>query len=697
MRKENRVVKVEIMNMYVQLAILAIVPLSVSVLVFLFDDRTKLKKIPYPVRQIIIGIIFGMVTVFCSEMGVEVNGAVANTRDAAILCAGLIFGGPAGIIAGIIGAVERWFSVSWGGGEYTRLACTLACLISGFLSAFLHKFVYERKIPSKFQGMIVAVGVEIIHLGLVFWTRSDNMQQTLFIVKAVSFPMIAINAITVFCAVGVVFLIKTGKFSFLVKKEERTISEIFQNRFLLVMVVAFAFTSLFTTIVQKNLAIQNTERLLNTTIKDVEYDIKNGLPPVENRHVGEDGSVIVFKDGVINTGTYVESEGFMPGDILGIVEKEEENELFSLEKNGHTFYASYMNAFDGSVILGIYPEETANFNLELTLYSNGYIEVLVFFVIYLCVFFVVKNNLAKKMDKINEKLSLISAGNLDEKIEIRDTKEFAGLSDDINSTVDKLKEYIDDAQKRIEAELIVAKSIQESVLPNVHPYFSQRKEFEIYATMRTAKEVGGDFYDFFDVDEDNFAFLIADVSGKGIPAAMFMMNAKNVIRNLIEEKYPADEVFTMANNRLCENNEYDMFVTAWLMIVNKKSGDAVYVNAGHNPPVLKHKDGEFEFLKSRPDLVLAGMEDIRYSKKEIKLQKDDILFLYTDGVTEGTDAKENLYGEDRLCNILNEILKENPETSMENICIKVNDNLKSFVGEAPQFDDITMLAFRFTN
>ena len=276
-------------------------------------------------------------------------------------------------------------------------------------------------------------------------------------------------------------------------------------------------------------------------------------------------------------------------------------------------------------------------------------------------------------------------------VDVRSHEEFDALSNDINSTVDTLKRYIADAAARIDAELAFAKAIQHSALPSVFPPYPTRKEFDIWATMHTAKEVGGDFYDFYFVDEDTLAFLVADVSGKGIPAAMFMMTSKTLLKSYAESDMSVEEVFTSANEKLCEGNDAGMFVTAWMGLLNVRTGLVTFANAGHNPPLVRHGDGSFTYLKSRPGFVLAGMEGIRYRKNELQLQPGDMLYLYTDGVTEATDASNELYGENRLAALLD----TSTDADAQHICAAVKADVDAFVGEAPQFDDMTMLCLAY--
>ena len=209
--------------------------------------------------------------------------------------------------------------------------------------------------------------------------------------------------------------------------------------------------------------------------------------------------------------------------------------------------------------------------------------------------------------------------------------------------------------------------------------------------MIAAKEVGGDFYDFYKLSDTTVAFLAADVSGKGIPAAMFMMTAKTIIKDLAERGLAVNEIFTQANEKLCENNESGMFVTAWMGILDLTTGQVKFANAGHNPPLLKRANGTFEYLKTRAGFVLAGMEGVRYRIGELTLYPGDRLFLYTDGVPEATNTENQLYGETRLLDFMN----RNSATEATALLPALKANIDEFVGEAPQFDDITMLMFDY--
>ena len=207
---------------------------------------------------------------------------------------------------------------------------------------------------------------------------------------------------------------------------------------------------------------------------------------------------------------------------------------------------------------------------------------------------------------------------------------------------------------RIETELNLANSIQKNMLPSIFPPFPEHKEIDLYALMQPAKEVGGDFYDMFLIDDKHLAINIADVSGKGIPAALFMMIAKTLIKNISEIEEDVNEVFNKVNNMLCDGNKVDLFVTSWFGILNLDTGKIDFVNAGHNPPLYySNRKKRYEYLKTEPNMVLASIENINYKKYEMYIEPGDRLFLYTDGVIEATNTNNDLYGEDRLQLFLN--------------------------------------------
>lgn len=275
--------------------------------------------------------------------------------------------------------------------------------------------------------------------------------------------------------------------------------------------------------------------------------------------------------------------------------------------------------------------------------------------------------------------------------------EIGELAHDFNRMMGDIENYVMNIRtvtaekERIGAELSIATQIQANMLPCIFPAFPERNEFDIYATMNPAKEVGGDFYDFFMVDDRHLAIVMADVSGKGVPAALFMVIGKTLIKDHTTPGKDLGEVFTEVNELLCESNSEGLFITAFEGVIDLSSGAFRYVNAGHEIPYICKKDGRFEPYKVRAGFVLAGMEGMKYKCGELELEPGDKIFQYTDGVTEATNANNELYGMDRLT----EILGENSALAPTELLPVIKNDIAGFVGEAPQFDDITMLCLEY--
>ena len=664
--------------------------------VYLADKYTSLKKMPYMLKQIVIGVLFGGVSAFASSYGVEWLGAVVNVRDAAPLSAGLIFGAPAGIISGLVGGLYRWLSVYWGAGTYTRLACSIATVLAGFMAAGLRKLMFDNKKPTWGYGVCIAVACEVIHMILIFVTNMDNSSQAFEFVKGATTPMILGNAVAVGLAIVIVSLLSHERFRW--KRDNEQISSTFQRWLLACIVIAYLVTSSFTYILQNGMVKIETQEVFTTAINDVEADIKGKsrefiIDVTKNRHVGSNGFIAVCDSDLFMV---IDNEyNGLPISSIGINAPEEMKNGTTASKlytadivNAETGYReTYMYVFkfvDGYCIIAAMPEAEAVFMRDASLYTSIFMQVIIFSTLFVFIYILIKRVIINNLQKINDTLGRITQGDLNVTVDVRSSREFSSLSDDINSTVSTLKRYIAEAAARIDKELEYAKQIQLSALPTNFP---SDEEFGIYAQMIAAKEVGGDFYDFYKLNDSTVAFLAADVSGKGIPAAMFMMTAKTIIKDLAESGMAVNDIFTKANEKLCENNESGMFVTAWMGILDLTSGNLQYANAGHNPPLLKRADGSFEYLKTRAGFVLAGMEGIRYRVGELTLAPGDRLFLYTDGVPEATNADNQLYGEDRLLTFMN----QNSTADATALLPALKADIDAFVGEAPQFDDITML------
>ena len=804
------------MNAYWKLVIIAAVPVLVSGALYLLDRRSCFKKLPFRLRQTLIGLIFGGLAVCGTEFGINIVGATLNVRDAAPICAGLIFGAPAGIIAGFIGGIERWFAASWGAGSYTQIACSVATCFAGLFSAWLRRFMFENRRPAWYYGLATGSITEVLHMLIVLLTHMDDPRTAFGVVVKCAPPMITLTGLSVMCALlltDLLHILTKGK-----RVDQTRLSQRFQRGLLICTLVIFSLTGIFTYTLQARLSDTENDELLRLAIQDLRADVENAsddnlleithkvarditargyvndrslvqmakkyevteisiigrngiirtssdetivgfdmasgeqsaaflvlidkgqeelvqqYQPITmnsdisrkyagvalddgtfvqvgydaelfqkdishqielsaaNRHVGGTGHLIICDSEMQIVGSSCGLIG-KPLTSLGLPEKLPPTQLerFIAQMFGEDCLCMYQLT-EGYYIIGVLPLTEAQLSRNLSVVVTLFMEVLIFTALFLLIYSLVKELVVHNLDRITRSLSEISNGNLDIEVNVRSTAEFASLSNDINTTVNTLQRYIDEAAARIDRELEFARSVQVSTLPNTFPAFPDRAEFDIWAGMHPAKEVGGDFYDFYLPDRDHLAFLVADVSGKGIPAAMFMMTAKSTLKSLAESGLPVNEVFTQANRQLCENNESGMFVTAWMGILDLRSGLLKFANAGHNPPLLRHANGCFEYFRSKAGFVLAGIDEFHYRENELQLQPGDVFYLYTDGVTEAHNAFSELYGEDRLRTALG---RTGQEDAVEDICAAVRKDMDHYVNDAPQFDDITMLCMRY--
>jgi len=320
------------------------------------------------------------------------------------------------------------------------------------------------------------------------------------------------------------------------------------------------------------------------------------------------------------------------------------------------------------------------------------LNLLLFFgIMGVCLYFARKTGkrISKPVQQLTKDALLIGKGDLDYIIKLETGDEIETLANTINKMVVDIK-YITGEKERIGVELEVARQIQASMLPCIFPAFPHRNEFDLYGYMCPAKEVGGDFYDFYLVDEYKLAVVIADVSGKGVPAALFMVITKTLIKNTAQYGWPPSEVFKTVNNMLCENNEASMFVTAFLGILDLQTNVFTYVNAGHNPPYILHSQGVLERLSVKSDLVMGVMANTPYTQNEIVVKQGDMLYFYTDGVTEAVNKDNVMFSEDRL----QEIIMKHQSSNLQKVVVNMVQEIDAFAESMEQADDITMLVMR---
>ena len=791
----------------------ALLPILGTWLLFSIKDRPRISAMGYWKKQILIGLLFGIFSILGTELGIEVNHAIINTRSAAPIVAALVFGGPAGIISGIIGGLERWLCVYWSGGYYTRLACSLATVLAGFFTVWIRGSLFHKQKVYWYYGLIISSITEVFHMMLVFITNLSDLGQAFLVVRSCTVPMVTVTGLTVAASLLVAQRMDTDENAV---DARRTLAGCFQRWLFLCVTAALCITTVFTFFLQTRISLGDaasvmglyitdvagsirktsdrnllylTQRLtrdldqmgdcstqdlhtlkkmyevaeiniiepggtivLSTTPQYVGFDMHSGQQSgtffeeiqqndeivqryqkvthelsaymkyagkkLENgnyvqvgydtdkfqasisqtvegitdyRHVGKEGYLLVLDSQmkIVSDPNGHKGSNFQD---LGM-----DADLFNYSPNvlhpgtilGSRGYWMYDSA-EGYRILAFLPEQEALQFRDMSVYITTLMQIVVSASLFLLIYFLLKKMIVSNIHRINQSLGQITGGNLDVVVDVRSNEEFSSLSEDINQTVATLKTYIDEAAARIDRELEIASSIQLSSLPHIFEPESQKYHYDIYATMTPAREVGGDFYDFYMLDDHRLAILVADVSGKGLTAAMFMMRAKALIKGYTKLGYELNKVFSLANEDLCRSNEAEMFVTCWMGVLDFETYELQFVNAGHNPPLIRLDQQPYTYHRTRPCFVLGGMDGVRYRMETLQLTPDSGIFLYTDGVTEATNAHNELYGDDRLELALGNCSR----VSSEIICRRVAADTAAFVGKAPQFDDMTMLSLR---
>ena len=766
-----------------------------------------------PAHRLVIGVIYGICAVLSTHFGVDYQHMMLNVRDMGPLSAGLFFDPVSGIIAGLIGGVERYIAGTyWGIGSYTRVACSVSTCLAGFVAAAMHIFIFKRKKPSAVYAFFMGAVMEVFHMYVVFITHRDDMDMAFYVVRMCAPPMILFTGVGM-AASSTALLVCAGEWHNPLKRvsaEEVPVSHRFQTWLFAVTFSVLTMNMLFSFVMQTQSAEQYARATLEAVSDDIEQTYDRLKQTEENttaltgemarvdalgiaEAVARAGGVETTDDAymerlrevyglaaiaavdanglavaaagqspvyasqlssvlrgsvgsmVVNPGAARVVAGARCGDgmIQVVIDKDNLEDALNLSELNEAlsfFHVGSEGSFDivrnsgiivegnhrgqtmsetGLQLIRTQPLETCfkavmfgssamcrteTLDDGLTLvtampmsevyadrdaqtYETALADIMLFAVIYVLISMLVQGIVVNNLDLVNASLDRITHGNLDEVVSVRNSSEFASLSNDINQTVNVLKGYIEAAEKRIEQELEFAYKIQDSALPKNFTF--PRDDFELFATMDPAKEVGGDFYDFFLLGDNRLAMVIADVSGKGIPAALFMMRAKTAIRGLAEAGSAPAEVLYRANNTLCEGNDAEMFVTAWLGIIDLTTGEMKCANAGHEYPVLMRAGGDYELFKDKHGLALAAMEGMRFKEYELTLNPGDRLFVYTDGIPEAIDENVEQYGTDRLVRVLNAVKGEH----MRDMLPAVRQDIADFAGGAEQFDDITMIGF----
>ena len=494
-------------------------------------------------------------------------------------------------------------------------------------------------------------------------------------------------------------------FSIFNKKHANTkLRSIFLSWLFLVLLAVFSSIMIFVWENQTKYADKHMESILRSVVEQVILGLERmkELSHTPQSEIDEDyladfygrniqimqmGGILISKNGNIVGDT---GFNFLGKDVysLGIAPNElkEKEGLLRVTLSGEKFIG-YHITYKHYKIISLLPNqfiyETRNTSCKTLILAS----IVLLFTLFFAIDFLLYRFVFKGIKKLNVSLSKITEGNLEEKANANENLELTNLSEGINLMVDALKKAIAVESSRIDKELHYAKFIQTSALAKLDKESGDTR-FTVDAFMQAAREVGGDFYDFFHINSNTVALVIADVSDKGIPAALYMMSARDKVRSALQEEPNMEKAFFKLNNLLCLS-ESGMFMTAFAAIADLNTGDISMINAGHNSPIIYRKGGNFNYLTFKHNFVLGVLENKEYNVFTDKLEAGDVLFMYTDGVTECLSLEDTFFGEDKLLDVLNEA----NEKSVSILIKSVWDNLNLFAGSKDLSDDVTMLVF----
>ncbi|MCQ2796462.1 MAG: SpoIIE family protein phosphatase [Bacilli bacterium] len=668
---------------------------------------------------------------------------VGNSTISPVI-AGLVFGWPAGVISGVIAFIFRVCMGGWLGWP-----TSIALLLSGGVTAACSHFIFKDKRPKWYFGILIGIFVETFNIFLIYLFNIKNITEVYTLVSTFDLACIGFAALSVGLTNICISLIEKEHL-FIRKKELNNISFHVELALVIACVVGIAVMTTSVRMISSTKSTQDYRKIALETNEDirVEFDEASKVPAdsedesepdfgyisdilyslPERHHVGTGGYVVTVAGKGGNIPVFLKPGEYYPENNIISVRRDSaytslENTPFYFQMNGEKGFQYLTDGkYNNGVIYNAILDDEAlvpclmvfnciNFTFGNEVIAQAYIVVIIPYyeiesssgvvfrislytnlmvVIALFTFaeYFVNQKIVKRVEMMDRSLEEIMDGNLDKELHIEGYNEFTNLSNNINLTVGALKNYAQEVELRIDNELKFARDIQTGSVPTAFPF---EKAYNIYAKMEPAKEVGGDFYDYFKMNNGRILFLIADVSGKGIPAAMFMMRAKTLIKSLSSTDIPLEDIVNTANKELCAQNEASLFVTAWIGILDPNNGELRYINAGHMNPLLKKKNGKFAEFPNKHNFVLAAMPDYQYKTEIAYLEPGDELVLYTDGVTEAHNSNKELYGVERLINLVNNAQYFNAKQLLD----EISDDVVKYADGVEQFDDTTLLIMRY--
>ncbi len=685
-------------EMALKLAEITILLVSAAAGIFLLFRRIRCPKL---LNQALAGVLLAICTILISGISVDNDiGSQANPRVIGPLAGGLFFGPLSGITAGIILGADRLIaSIDPETGEVLAVSSAFTVFCVGCVAAALNQWVFHGRKPSVSASVLIGALAATIRLYAVLIIENLSVYYANMLLIRNGLPLTASAAFgTGMCSI--VFMWISGEKPGLYRYKHirnMPIALRFQRRLVGVIILLVTFNAGISWIHEtRSIRESALDEMAITASTAIGYYEKTGDTEAMEDYLtkmpfDDMWYMIMDKNGpdkIIFFGEVIPAE---PEDVRRM-------ELHA----GETDYTESFAALDDEKVLVFQldmdsricflimrPESIIYMDRTVMMYEGIMSDILLFATLYIMIVFLTDKLVVRNLQGVNGSLARITGGKLTETVDARASCEFSELSDSINTTVTALRGYIDAAEKRMEQELKMAADIQNAALPKNFNVPSEH--IELYALMTPARQVGGDFYDFFSIGPEQSCFVIADVSGKGIPAAMFMMRAKTAIKYYARSGNGPAEVLSQVNNTLCEDNDKEMFVTVWLGILEMKTGIMRCCSAGHEYPVLMRAGENYELLKTVHGMMLGTFEHISMKEYELQLNPGDRVFVYTDGVPEAVNEKAEQYGSKRMTRTLT-ALKELPQ---EQLLKGMLADIREFAGEAEQFDDITMMGFTY--
>lgn len=658
----------------------------------------------------LIALFSAEILLLASGLGIISNGSLSITvLHIPVILASVLLGLPAGLFMGLVFGIGTMVIASGYGTEtldylfinpvLSVIPRLLIALVAWFIFKLLKRLIDDHTISSEcIAGAGAAFCATVANTVLITILLSvlyPNMLGERWGMRAFA-NIVGANTsleicISVLVVAIIIYFLKKKKFNDL-ETTQRPMRKNFQKWLIVVMTSGFLVTMFCSYMLQTIQARKNAEMYLGTILLRMEQKLntKKDYESIDLQIDTRGMILLVENERVLNAG----NEKLIGKTLeeIGFSSVNFEEETFIVVLSGSTYFCKAMKVQDKAVIGMLLGDEVYAGRNETAIILL-LVNLMIFAAIFLLISKLLQENVVERIYHVNQSLSMIQSGNLDEVIEVRNNEEFSVLSDGINATVHALKEIMEEVAAKINQEMEFAREIQRSALPVTEHVMPKFHEYEIDGIMDAAKEVGGDFYDYFLIGEQKLGVVIADVSGKGVPAALFMMTAKTLIKNFILNGKSPAEALELANIQLCENNEAGMFVTVWIGILDYGVGKLTFANAGHNPPLLKKVGEPFVYMdhKTYKRGIMLGMrEGIHYLNNQIPFVRGDVLYLYTDGVTEANNKKQELYGEERLVHCV----QQNYKRSSKQLIQTIREDIDRFAGEAEQFDDITMVVLK---